>query len=100
MKGFLNPLSVRKRVIGQPVEVMNDYKIGVQTRWFWGDVDAMISRMFKPNSTLNLPEGFPGRISYIKSFLKLWGKNMNYEILRKDDIQPWFFETRRWLLGK
>ena len=80
-----------------PVET---YKIGVKTRWFWGDVDALILRLFKDNNSLNLPHGFPGKIRYIIDFMKFWGKDLKYEIFDTSDIKPWLFETRRWFSGK
>jgi len=84
----------------EPVEPITSYKINVKTRWLWGDIDALIARLLKSEKQLNLPANFPGKIRYFLAFLKLWGKNLNYEVFKLNDIKPWLFESRRWFLGK
>ena len=83
-------------MLGKQVEPIIDFKYGIKSRWFWGDVDLLIMRLFKNNATLNLPKDYDGRLECILSFLKLWEKNLNYEVLRLDDIKPWLCETRQW----
>ncbi len=80
------PLLAVKVASGEKITPVMDYKIGVKTRWFWGDVDALLSRLLKPADHLKLPKGFPGRLKYLCYFLKFWGKNLHYEILKMDHI--------------
>jgi len=94
------PLLSTKVALGENIQPVESYKIGVKTRWFWGDLDALLSLLIKSADQLKLPEGFPGRLKYFYDFCKFWGKDLNYEILKKDDIKPWFLETRRRFLGK
>jgi predicted ATP-grasp superfamily ATP-dependent carboligase len=78
------------------VESVWDYKVGVKTRWLLGDLDHLLSRLFKSEKKLSLPKGFPGRLATVREFLKFWQENMNYEILFRDDLGPAFFEIERY----
>jgi predicted ATP-grasp superfamily ATP-dependent carboligase len=90
------PLLVLKSVHTDGIKPQFDYHVGVKTRWFWGDFDALLSRLFKPRRTLNLPTGFPNKWEYFKAFMRLKQKGMHYEVLNPDDLHPWFLESRRW----
>lgn len=72
------------------------YKLGVKTRWFWGDVDTLLMILLKRLKELNLPVGHSGRIKYLIDFLKMWEKDLHYEVFRKEDIRPWIYETKEW----
>ena len=94
------PSILAKIAKGEKINPVMDYRVGIKTRWFWGDVDALLTRIIKSNKTLNLPPGFPGRLRMILSFLKLWGKDLHYEVEDKDDIKPWLYETKCWFRSK
>jgi len=70
------------------------YKTGIKSRWLWGDIDALLLRLIKPSAELKLPPGADGRLMSIMKFMKLWEKNMRYEVLSLDDIKPWLYECR------
>ncbi|MBM9605717.1 carboxylate--amine ligase [Desulfopila inferna] len=72
------------------------YTAGVRTRWLLGDVDSLLMILFKRRSKLKLPKGHRSRIQYLLEFLKLWQKNTNYEVLKWDDMRPWFYEFSQW----
>jgi predicted ATP-grasp superfamily ATP-dependent carboligase len=90
------PLILLRTIQNDQLEPVIDYKLGVRTRWFWGDVDALLMMLFKKKNELKLPSGHVGRMRYLLNFLKLWGKNLHYEVLSLDDIRPWIFETVHW----
>jgi predicted ATP-grasp superfamily ATP-dependent carboligase len=85
---------------GEKVDPVAAYKVGIRSRWFWGDVDVLLNRMFKNNKTLNLPPHSPGRLRTLLSFLQFWGKDLHYEVLDRGDIKPWLYETKRWFRGR
>lgn len=76
------------------------YAIGVQTRWFWGDVDSLLSVMFKSRASLSLPPSHPGRWRTLCRFLQLFGRKHHLEVERADDPAPALLEARRWLTGR
>lgn len=75
------------------------YRLGVRSRWWWGDVDAMLSLLLKSRASLNLPPQHPGRWRTLASFLRLWQADTRYELERCDDRQPAWLAARRWLRG-
>lgn len=75
-----------------------NYRTGVKSRWFWGDVDALLMRFLKSKKELQLPENSDGVLRTFIKFFKLWEKDMHYEVLSLKDIRPWLLETRRWFI--
>ena len=73
------------------------YRIGVRSRWFWGDVDALLIQLFGRWERGGSPR--MGRLSTLGGFLHLWGRNLHYENPQAGDLRPWLYETRRWLTG-
>ena len=67
------------------------YRAGVRVRWFWGDVDATLLRLFGP------PEQRRGsRTRAIADLLTLWGPNLHYDNPTRDDWRPWVHESLAW----
>lgn len=85
---------------GQTPPPVSDYRHGVSSRWFWGDVDALLMLLLHSQASLNLPPGHPGRWRTLREFLRLSPKTQRDEMFRREDLGPWWLETRRWLLGR
>jgi len=81
---------------GEKMIPVLDYKVGVKNRWFWGDVDVLLSLLLKSKKTLKLPPEYPSRWRSFLSFMRFWGRDLHYEVFNRDDIGPWLFETRSW----
>jgi len=77
-----------------------EYRTGVRSRWWWGDVDHLVARLRKSNDELALPPGSPGRFRAILDFLTLWRPADRNEVLRWDDLRPFLQETHDWLRGR
>lgn len=82
---------------GAPV---TDYRVGVRSRWEWGDVDHLLLRMRRSAEELNLPAGSPGRGAAVLDFLRAMGPGSRNEILRASDPRPFLRETLDWLQGR
>lgn len=85
---------------GKVAETPPAYRAGVQTRWLWGDVDALLMRLMKSDTALNLPEDAPSRIRTVLNFLRLFGRDLNYEVLDLHDLRPWLRESWRWFADR
>jgi predicted ATP-grasp superfamily ATP-dependent carboligase len=77
-----------------------EYRTGVRSRWWWGDVDHLLARLRRSNAELALPPGAPGRARALLDFLTLWRPGDRNEVLRWDDPHPFFQETRDWFRGR
>lgn len=90
------PSMLVKIAKGEIINPVPDYRVGVKTRWFWGDVDVLLSLLFKRKKSLHLPPDYPGRWRCFLDFMHFREKNLHYEVFNRDDIRPWLFETYSW----
>lgn len=67
------------------------YRIGVRSRWLWGDFDSLLLSLFGRNGPPGRIDATPGRA--LLDFLKLWGRGLRYENPKLGDLAPWLHET-------
>lgn len=86
---------------GKTVAPAPPYRVGVRSRWLWGDIDALLMLLFKPEERLKLPPEQRSRWKALREFCNFSDPQTRLEILRRDDIRPWLLETIRWFrLGR
>lgn len=90
------PALLVQTLADEPMTPLDSYRIGVCSRWFMGDLDALLLRLFKRDDELHLPPGSAGKLSSIFGFLKVWQKDTYNEILRFSDWKPAWHEVKRW----
>ncbi len=76
-----------------------DWRTGVRSRWWWGDVDHLLAMFRRSPAALALPPGHPGRLETLADCLVPRAANRN-ETLQFDDPKPFFVETLEWLRGR
>jgi len=69
--------------IGKKPDLVNNYKIGLKSRWLLGDLDNLYLT-FKENKKFNF------KIKSIIKFLNFFSKDVYYEINRFNDLLPFF----------
>jgi hypothetical protein len=72
------------------------YRSGVRSRWFWGDVDALLLRLTAGAGAPPPLDGL-GRWRAIVQCLALWQRDTYYDNPKAGDWKPWLFETRDWV---
>jgi len=82
---------------GEDPGLVSQYRTGVRSRWWWGDVDQLLARLTKSDAELALPPDSPGKLRAVLDFLVLWRPGDRSEILRSADPRPFLLETRNWL---
>lgn len=90
------PVMMADLLAGKSPAPVPSYKIGVRTRWLWGDIDSLLALFLQPRKALNLPPDHPGRWRTLLAFLLPWQPGMKYEVLSLRDPRPWLYETCRW----
>jgi predicted ATP-grasp superfamily ATP-dependent carboligase len=88
------------RALGQPLRGPSGYRVGVRSRWEWGEVDHLIARMRRSDRDLALPPAAPGRLRTLLSVLTPWRPGDRLEMFRLSDPKPFFRETIEWLHGR
>lgn len=86
--------------LGRPLAAPPEYRVGVRSRWWWGDVDHLIARVRRSNAALALPPDAPSRGRALLDFLTLWRPGDRNEVLRSDDPGPFVRETINWVLRR
>jgi predicted ATP-grasp superfamily ATP-dependent carboligase len=76
-----------------------DWKVGVRSRWWWGEIDHLLAIFRRSPAALALPPGHAGRWETLVDFLVPRSANRN-ETLQLDDPMPFAIETLEWLRGR
>src|SRR3989449_4187674 len=74
---------------GETVPRVRDYRVGVRSRWFWGDVDHLYLRLRR--------NGSDSRLGALRDFLRGSPGRDRSEVWRWRDPVPFFVETLQWL---
>ncbi|HUL49070.1 MAG TPA: ATP-grasp domain-containing protein [Gemmatimonadales bacterium] len=75
------------------------YRIGIRSRWFWGDVDQLYLRFTHSARDLGLPPEDRSRLRALRDFLSTRPGRDRSEIWRWRDPAPFLLETTAWIRG-
>ncbi|HJT21825.1 MAG TPA: ATP-grasp domain-containing protein [Nitrospira sp.] len=81
----------------QVVRPLDAYRVGAKSRWLLGDFDHLLMMFTKSRSDLNLDPSAPSRWRCLLDFIKVYQRDLHYEIERWDDLGPAWVEYRTWL---
>jgi predicted ATP-grasp superfamily ATP-dependent carboligase len=84
---------------GRPAPVRS-YRVGARCRWWWGDVDHLLTRLRRSAAALDLPPGAPSRGRVLRDFFSIRRHGERNEVLRLDDPRPFVRETIDWFRGR
>ncbi|MDQ3949666.1 MAG: ATP-grasp domain-containing protein, partial [Gemmatimonadota bacterium] len=82
------------RGVAEPVP---GYRAGLRFRWWWGDVDHLLFRLFRSPTRLSLPPGAPSRGTALRDFVAAGPPHRASDVLHADDPRPFLVETLDWL---
>ncbi len=91
------PALLVARALGRDVRGPERWPVGVRGRWFWGDVDHLLTRLYRSNATLALPPDAPGRARVIRDFIAASFSGAPDQVFRWSDPAPVLLESVRWL---
>jgi predicted ATP-grasp superfamily ATP-dependent carboligase len=72
--------------LGTEVPAATGYRVGVRSRWFWGDVDHLYLR-------LRHGDGAAPRLAAVRDFLRFWPGRDREEVWRWRDPAPFVLES-------
>ena len=75
----------------------NSYRCGVKSRWLLGDLDHLLMRLFKSETTLKLPPGSSSRWRCLLDFVGFANRDTFYEIERFNDMGPVVYELKQYV---
>jgi len=82
---------------GEVVPECRQYRVGIRSRWFWGDVDHLYLRLRRSRAALQLNNGAGSRFQALLDFLRVRPGRDRSEIWRWGDPAPFVVETLQWL---
>jgi predicted ATP-grasp superfamily ATP-dependent carboligase len=80
---------------GRTIGPAPQFRVGIRSRWWWGDVDQLLLRLRRTAAELSLPNDADSRAEAVMRFLT-WGQRDRNEVLRFDDPRPFLRETALW----
>ena len=79
-----------RSAMGEAFGPQPPYRTGVRNRWFWGDVDSLITTLF---SEPKVAGGASGSLAAIWRFMEVRSPDLYYDNPKWEDVRPWLFET-------
>lgn len=89
------PALLVRAALGDPPEPVREYRVGIRSRWWWGDVDHLLARLRRQGA--DAASGRESRLDAVADFLKLWRPGDRSEVLRLGDPRPFLRESVGWL---
>lgn len=89
------PVLLAKLVTGSDLpDAPGKYRTGVRLRWFLGDLDHLLLRLFKIEPSLS--SSVPSQAATLISFFKMFGKDLHFDVYRRNDIGPFQSELKQY----
>jgi len=78
------------------------YRLGVRSRWWWGEVDHFLARVRggRREDAPPLDVQLGGRGRALVDLLTPWHRGDRWEVLRASDLRPFLRETSDWVRGR
>jgi len=92
------PALLLRAALGEHPSPVTAYRTDVRCRWWWGDVDHVLTRLHRSDRDLALPPGSPSRAAMLRDFFRRDPRDRS-EIHRRNDRGPFFHELRMRLRG-
>jgi predicted ATP-grasp superfamily ATP-dependent carboligase len=82
---------------GEIVPECQCYRVGIRSRWFWGDVDHLYLRLSRSRAELQLEDEAGSRLRALLDFLRVYRGRDRCEVWRWRDPAPFLVESMQWL---
>jgi predicted ATP-grasp superfamily ATP-dependent carboligase len=93
------PALLVRAALGETVEPVGSYRVGVRLRSWWGEVDHLVTRLRRSDSSLAVPPDVPGRWTVFRRWLSAPLSGVRGEVFRWDDPGPFLRESLDWFRG-
>jgi predicted ATP-grasp superfamily ATP-dependent carboligase len=81
---------------GEEVTPVTRWEIGRRSRWVWGEVDHLVTRLRHSPASLDLPANHPSLASTALQILLPWRPRQKSDVFRWSDPVPAWRETVAW----
>ena len=91
------PWYLTQLAMGQPIDAVHQWRVGVRSRWCLGELDHLIIRLRRSSAKLDLPPHAPGVLRTAGSVLIPWRPGQRGDVFRFSDPVPAFREAITWI---
>ena len=95
--GINFPLMLYRLTNGEDVPCEFNYKPGVKSRWLLGDLDHLLIRLTHSGESNGYAKGDISRLRAFLNFMKLYERDMYYEVFRFGDQGPGWYEGKSYV---
>ena len=81
---------------GESVEPPTGFRLGVRSRWLWGELDHLLWILRAPRGYRRENPDLPTRVAALARFLVPWRPGDRLEVLRFSDPKPFLRESVAW----
>jgi predicted ATP-grasp superfamily ATP-dependent carboligase len=81
---------------GQRPQPVHHWRIGVRSRWCWGEIDHLVARLRRSDAELHLAAGSPGKLRTALTVLSPWRPRTRSDVWRWSDPRPGLRESLAW----
>jgi predicted ATP-grasp superfamily ATP-dependent carboligase len=89
------PVLLARCALGLTPPPRTKYRLGVRSRWLWGDVDHLLLRLRRSAAELQLDAAAPSRLAAVRAFFTFVPGRDRCEVWRWRDPVPFLLETAR-----
>jgi predicted ATP-grasp superfamily ATP-dependent carboligase len=90
------PAMLADAALGSAAAAPPEYVVGQRLRWFWGDVDHLMLRLWHSSQRLDLVGAATGRLRALAAFTASTLRGERDAVFRWDDPTPFAHEAMRW----
>ncbi len=95
--GINFPLLLYRLANEENVPNQLDYKVGVKSRWLLGDLDHLLIQLRHSSGLNGVSGSSDSRLQACLGFLKLYERDLHYEVFRFEDPGPGWYECRSYI---
>jgi predicted ATP-grasp superfamily ATP-dependent carboligase len=95
--GINFPMLLYRLINGEDVPAQFNYKVGVKSRWLLGDLDHLLIRLTHFGEANGFSHSDSSRLRTCLNFMKLYERDLHYEVFRFEDRGPGWYEWRIYL---
>ncbi len=90
------PWYLVRLALGEAFSPSHQWRVGLRSRWEWGEVDYVLARVTKSRARLDLPEDAPGLLRVLGQAMVPWRPRQRGAVFRFGDPAPFFRESIGW----
>ena len=93
------PWYLVRLALGEEVNPVREWRVGVSNRWGWGEIDHLIARLRHSPEELDLPPEAPGMLRAVVNAMTVWRPGQRGAVFRFSDPVPFVRESIAWFKG-